>query len=482
MKETLSANVRGGAQGARARARRLLAVAAAGAALGAWALGRAAELEDPVPAASAPKVWSLPDALSFALTNSPDARIAEQRIRQAQAMLEQANAAAWPTLQFQSSYMRSDNPVMAFSWTLNQRSFSPALMGSLNDPDEVDNLALRGVVSVPLYAGGRIAAGRRAARAGKEAAEAGARAVREGLAFEVARAYYVILKTDAFVQAAEAGVRAYRGNVDVARKRYRTGALVKADLLDMEVRLAEAEEGLLRARNARSLAKRAFANLLGLSPREVEIAKTAPEAEAPPPGTPPRRPELEAIQKQRQAAEAAVAMAKGGYYPEVGAFGSLDHNRGWETGGEGTSWMAGVMLKWNIWDGRMTRGKVHQARAELQAVREAERKIRLAIELQIAQARLNLQDAEKRVAVSRKAVAQAEESARLTRARFAQGLALATQLIDAESALTAARMRLAEAEADRRVAVAALRRALGLPQLASLGENKANRFSKTDPS
>ena len=69
--------------------------------------------------------------------------------------------------------------------------------------------------------------------------------------------------------------------------------------------------------------------------------------------------------------------------------------------------------------------------------------------------------------MSSKAVEQAEESAGLTRNRFEQGLALSTQLIDSESALVAARVRRAEAEADRRIAIAALRKALALPQLDS---------------
>jgi outer membrane protein TolC len=42
---------------------------------------------------------------------------------------------------------------------------------------------------------------------------------------------------------------------------------------------------------------------------------------------------------------------------------------------------------------------------------------------------------------------------------------LSTQLINAETALTAARVRRAEAGADRRIAAAALRQALGLPQI-----------------
>ena len=70
------------------------------------------------------------------------------------------------------------------------------------------------------------------------------------------------------------------------------------------------------------------------------------------------------------------------------------------------------------------------------------------------------------------AVAQAAESASLTRARFEQELTLPTQLIDAETALVAARVRRAEAEADRQIATAALRKALALPQLESQAKEK----------
>mgnify|MGYP005853888147 CR=1 FL=1 len=98
-------------------------------------------------------------------------------------------------------------------------------------------------------------------------------------------------------------------------------------------------------------------------------------------------------------------------------------------------------------------------------VDEHDRKLRLGLELEVEQARLLLQEADERLDVTATAVAQAEEGVQLTRARFEQGLALATQLVDAETALTGARVRRAEAEADRRIAVAALRRALGLSQM-----------------
>ena len=200
----------------------------------------------------------------------------------------------------------------------------------------------------------------------------------------------------------------------------------------------------------------------------TELDLATPDIAAPPLSTPVARPELQAAEQQRRAAEAALERARGGRMPSVNAFGRYDYDHGWRFNDGGGSYTAGVELQWNLWDGQLTRGRVQEARAALDTALEQERKLRLAIDLEIAQARLYLQEAEQRLEVTSRATAQAEESADLTRARFEQGLAISTQLIDAETALTAARVRRAEAEAGRRVAVSALRRALGLPQLSEL--------------
>ncbi len=130
------------------------------------------------------------------------------------------------------------------------------------------------------------------------------------------------------------------------------------------------------------------------------------------------------------------------------------------------------MLQWDLWDGKLTRAKVAEANANLESAREEQRKLRLALDLEVEQARLDLNAANERLSVTEQAVAQAAESASLTRARFEQELALSKDLIDAETALVAARVRRAEAEADRQIAIAALRKALALPQLESQSKSK----------
>ena len=171
------------------------------------------------------------------------------------------------------------------------------------------------------------------------------------------------------------------------------------------------------------------------------------------------------IRSKAKAAEAQVRGAQSGHQPRVNAFASLDYDYGPITHGDGRSYGAGVLVQWDLWDGWATRGKVREAEAGLQTAREEERKLRLALNFEIEQARRNLSAADERLLVGAKTVEQATQSAEITRHRFEQGTALPTQLLDAESALVAARVRRAQAEADQRIAVAALRQALALPQL-----------------
>jgi outer membrane protein TolC len=423
--------------------------------LGVWLLPAGAGLgADP---------WTLERAIDHALTNSPDAAIAVHRIAAARAGLDQANAAFWPQLQFQSSYLRTDNPATVFASALNQQAFSSAL--NFNDVPDADNLNVRGLLTMPLYRGGQSKAGREAARATTAAAGHHADAVRNILAFEVARSFHVVLKTREFVRATEAAVASFDHSAAIARHRFEAGTLLKTELLDVEVRLAQAREDLVRARNANALSERALRRLLGIEQGDFTVADHVPAVDAPTTRDYHARPEVAAVRQQGRAAEAEVRRAKGGFLPRVNAYGSLDYDSGWKLDGDSHSYTVGVAAEWDLWDGRLTRGRLGEARANLNTIEESERGLRLAIDLEVEQARLGLEEATERLAVTAKSIEQAGESVSLTRARFEQGLALSTQLIDAETMLTTARVRRAEAEADRRIAVAALRRALGLPQI-----------------
>jgi outer membrane protein TolC len=409
-----------------------------------------------------PRVLTLREAVRVALQQNPDLATAQQRLAAARAGLRQADAAFWPQVRVSEGYAASDNPVQAFMMTLNQRAFN--FGANFNHPETTDNLNTKVLATYSLYSGGSDLATRQAVRLGAEARQNSMDAVRNDLVFEVTRSFYTISKARQFMRTAGAAAASMESNLGIASNRFAQGTVLKSDFLDAEVRLSEARENLVRSQHALAISQTIFRNVLGVGEKEnVTAAEGAFETTSQTVVEPldvSRRPELLAARKAVDATERHVRAAFGGHLPRVNAFASYDLDSG-DVNRFADSWVAGVSVDLDVFDGFLTRGKVAEARANLAAVREELRKTELALQLEAKQAQLNLDEAQTRLATTGQAAAQAEESLQITKERYANGLALLTQLLDAETALTAARQRRAAAEADCQIARAALDRALG---------------------
>lgn len=409
--------------------------------------------------------WTVDRAVAVALENNPDLRAAQARLEGAEAMREEARSHALPQLSLNSSYRQSDNPIVAFGSVLNQRAFD--INSDFNHPGTVDNLNAAATVGVNLYAGGRVSAGRRAAEAGRAAAEFDAAAARHRLVAETVRSYLDIRKAREAVAAVEAGVKAYEAAVSNAQLRFEAGQVLKADLLSLEVSLAQTREQLVEARHYQSLAERAFVFVLGLpsAERSIELPTSDPSLEriVEPESLDYRsRPELQALRRREEAARQRRRAAAGELKPSVRGFASYQYDHGWETGDGADSWVAGVAVNYDVFNGGRSKARLRQAEAQLLELREYIRKADLGIGLEVEQARLAVELARDRVAVTELSLAQAEESASLSRARYEEGALLTAELIGVEGRLMEARMRRAVAVADEVIAVAELRRAVGL--------------------
>ena len=410
-----------------------------------------------------PEVWTLDQIVNRAVSDNPDTRVAAQRLRVTEAELQEADSAFWPQLQFQTGYQWTNIPMLAFGAILNQRVFDPTT--DFNAVPSMDNLNMRGTVTMPLFAGGANVARHDAAEAQQTVLTHQRTVVRNSVSFAATRAYFTVQKTAAFVSAAQAALHSYEENVVVARRRYEAGTLLKADLLDVEVRLARAKEDLVRSRNAEALAKRALLNLIGSTAEDIVLVSDERVTPLDEGQAPQQRPELQALAAQEEALSAMRRAERAGYLPRLDAMATVNFDHGFKEDGNKLSYLAGLMLSWSLWDGMRTVSRMEKVAANQAILSEQERKLRLAIDLEIEQAKIRLREATERLEVIEQSIAQAEESASLTRSRFGQGLALSTQLIDAETAITALRVRQAEALADQQIATAAVRLALGHSQL-----------------
>lgn len=414
-----------------------------------------------------PEVWTVPTAVAFALRNSPDSRISMSRVAAAQAAIAMEKSAFFPQLSLDSRYAQTNNPMYSFGNILNQGAFAPDI--NFNDPGRTDELNLGVHLGYRLYDGRRDAA-LRAAQDQEDASRMDLGAAHTRLAFEVVRACSLITQADGMVKAQQAAVEAIVSSLAVAHARYDEGLLLKADLLDMEVQLSQLQENLIQAKNNREVAGKVLQNLLGIKDGSITVdLRQENEQEVPAARTYEQRYELKSLDAMIKAAEARVRQARAGALPTVDGYAGYSVDDGMVTGGSGDSWEAGIRLQYNFFDGHRTSAAVGRAKAMLDELREQKRKTDLAISLEVNRADIALQDTEARLQVTEKSVTQAEESARLNRIRFNEGVVLASDLIAVENRLTAARVRRTVAEVSKRIAVADLRRALGLPQFPESG-------------
>jgi outer membrane protein len=410
-----------------------------------------------------PTTWTARQAVRFALSHSPDSQVATQRIEAARAMVNQVKANYYPQIGLGAEYTQTDNPMYSFGNILNQGQFYQSI--DFNDPGRTDDLNLRAGLQYRLYNGGRDLAGVEAAEAGVVVSEMRRVTVEAQLGFEVVRTFYTIAQALETLEAHQSAIKAIDASLLVARARFEAGDLLKADLLNIEVQESMARENLIVAEQGLELARKAFLNLLGLRDGQVLIDPVQENDQVLPEDlSSAARPELKAIDGEIEAADAELRVARGGRYPTIDGHAQVQLDEGFVTNGSGQSWMGGVRLNYPLFTGGKTEADVASARAKRARLAAEKQKLELAMDFEVKRAEISYNQAQQRLQVTEKMFVQAQESARLSRVRFREGVILASDLMDIETRLTEAQVRQTAARTAIRVAISELRRATGLAQ------------------
>ena len=173
------------------------------------------------------------------------------------------------------------------------------------------------------------------------------------------------------------------------------------------------------------------------------------------------RPEVRQARLAVSLAETQVAAARVNYWPQVGLRGGLEADRArFVTEGSG-SWFAGVSLRWNLFNGGSDKAKAEEASHALARARAMEQQAASGIRLEVRRANADLTSARERLTVTAAAVSAAEESLRIVKNRYENGLNTVTDLLRAETALDEARTRHVAAVHDVRLAAVGVEIAMG---------------------
>ena len=412
-------------------------------------------------------------------------------VERAAAALEEARSHFLPRVDFAARYSRADGgrtfdlPVgdllNGVYSTLNQ------YLASQGQPARFPTIANQALpllrpreqetklrLTQPLYAP-EVSGGVRAAHAGLAARTAGHAAFRRQLRAEVLQAYYRYLQAAgaAEIQAAATGL--VQESLRVNRSLAAHDKITDDVVLRAEAELAAVVQQAQEAVRDRDLA-RSYLNFLLNRPLTTAIPVPAPavwddyaaalEAAAVPTLGLDAREELIALAEVRQAATATAAAVGARQRPSVGLAvegGIQGEDYGF---GRGRNYALGsVVMEWNLFDGHERHSQLAQARLTL---REAERRLaetRLQLGLQLQQARDEYAVSLAALATARRRLEAARAGYRLVARREAEGMASQLTVLDARTTLTAAELNLAITRARLFTAAAQLDRAATLTPL-----------------
>jgi outer membrane protein TolC len=385
---------------------------------------------------------------------------ADAQVQAARADAAAAGAAAYPTLSVQARAVRTDEPVAAFGLRLDQgriaqQDFVPA---RLNDPAALTAIGAGVTLTQPIYAGGRISAGRRALGAAADAEAASRERRAQELALGVVEAYFGAQVAAEGLRHADDLLLQARETERFVKSRNAQGLALDADVARTTAFRASAEAERAAAAQRVETARSALVLLAGDDVAAASLS-TPLDAPPPPPAATGERPDLRAARLRRDAARAGVDAARGALLPELAAQASLETLRTAELD-TGTSWYTvGVVARWQVGVSdarRLSAAKARAAAAEAAAgwlEREARR--------DADEARRAVETAAARARAAEEAVAASESARALRLARHRQGLLPLTDVLDAESGLAGARALLLQSRLESRVSRARLALALG---------------------
>ena len=410
---------------------------------------------------------TLDQAIEIALSRSPEALEAGWRQEEAAAQADLNRSGRWPTLKARAAY---DAYTEAQRLSQASSTGDAGVFGS-------DVLAGELALSIPLYTGGRITSGIKAADLFRQAAEGQLTRTREAVVFNVTSLFYGMLAQREVIRSVESAARAMEEQSRMISDQVAAQKAARVDLLRAEVRLAALRESVTKERNTLTVQQRAFAAVLGWedsAPPVVAGELPAPQTVAAPDPTNAtavalaRRADYVAARQTVEAHEHATSSVRAGYFPTVSlqaAYGErwMPNPSDPDSGGDTDHGVGrvGLVAEWPLFEGGATRARVREQAAKLGVARERVRKLELQVRYEIETALAEFASARDRVETSAKAVEQARETFRIIKEKYDLGKGTMTDVLDAQAALVQTETSTARALADLVLAKARYQLAMG---------------------
>lgn len=381
---------------------------------------------------SDPTLSGLEDRLD---AGSPEIGIAAARLEQSRALAAEADAGRYPTL-------------TAGALATRDRQSDTRPLRSASQPADYRDFAIGGALSYELDLWGRVRDVAAAGLAGAQASAADLESVRLSLHAQLAVEYLNLRSLDAELQLLKDTAVVYQRALELTRSRHSGGVSSGLDVARAETQLENTAAQITEAGTRRAIVEHAIARLLGVSPAGFSIPESSVMAAIPPVpvGVPSalleRRPDISAAERRVAAANAAIGIARAGYFPRI----TLTASGGFESSGTvdwltapNRFWALGPQALVTLFDAGVHRAEVDRARSAFNEAAERYRATVLSafqeVEDNLALLKLTRQELDEQT----RAAQAAQRGLELATNRYANGAVNYLEVVVSQTAALQAR-------------------------------------------
>jgi outer membrane protein len=416
-------------------------------------------------------ILTMEKAVETGLENSKFLHSSLMKVQSADAKSSETTASRLPTLKFGASYTRlSETP--PFEVTIPLPPPYPSTF--VISPSIFDNYNLRLSLQQPLFTGFRLQSSSDMADYNAQATAQDYEKDKADLVYNIRSAYWNLYKAGEFKKVIDNNVQQIRAHLNDVQNFYEQGIVTNNEVLKVQVQLSNAQVLQIDAGNNVRLATLGLDNVLGLPlETDIQLATLPEQKESAPAGVDTllrkamdQRPELKSMAYRVKVGESAVTMARSGWFPQIYLSGNYYYARPNQRIIPAVdkfidTWDVSLSASLDIWNWGSTVRQTQQAQAQLAQAQDGLGQMQDGITLEVTQTFLNFTQSGERIGVAEKGVQQAEENYRITDEKFKSGLALNSDLLDAEAALLTAQWNHIQALVDRELAGARLLKAIG---------------------
>ncbi len=381
---------------------------------------------------------SLEEAVKEALSKNWDIRKAQKDTDIAKANFESSKATYLPQISLSETGVFTNSPLQSFGILLNQErvqqsDFNPS---TLNNPGVIGNFNTRLSVQQPIFNADGFY-GRKAAQSQVQAQQMIITRTEKGITLQVKQAYFQLQLAQESQEVIQKAIEAANATQKLTEQNLEEGYVQNADVMLVKLRVLSLQNQLAEAQNQLSNASENLVYLLNMPAGSSIIATDqltdGTNIEIPSGEISEQRSDFQAQRYAIQAREQMLLSHKKSLIPHLNVFGAFELNDNIPFGAGANNWMAGFQLQWDIFKGNSRIANTQKAQAELDKANLDYEQNLVKSQVELNQAKRNVQLSRQKLNTTQLAVAQAKEVLRIRQDRYEEGLEKTNDVLMAEA-------------------------------------------------